>query len=827
MATEAQKFARFAKVAMVTSNSEMFATLDKAGQGKAEFMKPLVSLLGRNDPYVSAPGMIGDGPSRPIVLSTSLSDMRQKMRNRLKANAPIVVFVDLLAILQNQPPRRAEGQYDLSVTEQARDIITMVAGKYGYCDVSLIVGCMDVHSKTTRLRNIAHANRNKVQSTQTLFYALDRIKSPRDHLSSIGSFSSLMRSEKDSFVRYLAEEIVNQMKGEDCPDEEWYPSKLFGKAAFGFIGGSPNACAFIGPLNVKLGSTCYVDRRTVEQRMATVVDQGEGECMIFSAMHRLLTNGFENSRGPLDCLMDIHCEDTDAMAGMAMYFAYSLEDTSRNGGKHFKGSIMIQGHGKSASQVLKMSKYLRESLGFLPTIQPTGKGYYFQWDVLALYYRLEANDDLATLPAGHRAVSTTAAGYGFLNNDYIATEKGGSNYADFMNVLKSKELQKAIDSFPGGAGRLECSPLILDPISFSALADNKDNKSGYNLSGMLLCHGVMMINKKETRRLLSRKYSPSEMLAFFPDKIPYDVIRAAAYLAGERVPVPDPIATLSHLSCSDYVLHLWLRRPYQSSIEPAVGEDELVQTSYVIPKKMTKGNTKCSVEYSLLSVAKRLARVGDNSEMTREILESTRFGRIFSSYQFRGDSKWLFPPLDEVAKTVASKGLYPSPQVPADLVLPTFQADSTQELVGFVAQFSSYLSNEQDKEHGANCLGSVFELTLCSRTAYNPDGAKLGRPLLVSNTPESISTGGFTGNGRDGHRGWAKKTQWSSPAVEELSKLTVKELFSKLRTAESSVVIKLFEELCLYVFSKSSGIPLSNLESRVALARLSATVLDD
>lgn len=183
--------------------------------------------------------------------------------------------------------------------------------------------------------------------------------------------------------------------------------------------------------------------------------------------------------------------------------------------------------------------------------------------------------------------------------------------------------------------------------------------------------------------------------------------------------------------------------------------------------------------------------------------------------------KWLFLPLDEVAKAVDTKGLYPSPKVAADLVLPTFQADNAEELTGFVARFKRYLSDDQDKEHGANCLEAVFELTLCSRTAHNPHGAKLGKPLLVSNTPETISTGGF----KNHQRRWSKKSRWSSPAIEELCKLTVKDLFLKLRSTESEIVIKLFEELCLYVFSKSLAIPLSNLESRVALAR-SAEVLE-
>jgi hypothetical protein len=109
--------------------------------------------------------------------------------------------------------------------------------------------------------------------------------------------------------------------------------------------------------------------------------------------------------------------------------------------------------------------------------------------------------------------------------------------------------------------------------------------------------------------------------------------------------------------------------------------------------------------------------------------------------------------LDEVSKAACTNGLYPAPHVAANFILPTFQADSAEELVGFINRFKRFLSNDQDRLHGANRLQEVYELTLCSRTAYNPDGAKLGRPLLVSNTPEDISTGGFS----DREQRWNKK----------------------------------------------------------------------
>lgn len=59
-----------------------------------------------------------------------------------------------------------------------------------------------------------------------------------------------------------------------------------------------------------------------------MVDQGEGECMLYSCMHRLLKKAFDVSDEPVDCIFDLHSEDTDTFAGLSMYFAYSLQEAS-------------------------------------------------------------------------------------------------------------------------------------------------------------------------------------------------------------------------------------------------------------------------------------------------------------------------------------------------------------------------------------------------------------------------------------------------------------------------------------------------------------------
>lgn len=106
---------------------------------------------------------------------------------------------------------------------------------------------------------------------------------------------------------------------------------------------------------------------------------------------------------------------------------------------------------------------------------------------------------------------------------------------------------------------------------------------------------------------------------------------------------------------------------------------------------------------------------------------------------------------------------------------------------------------------------------MCSRTSYNPEGLSLGSPLLVSNTSKKISIGGRV----DGNQRWDEKTEWSSAAVAEAANLPVREILGKLRGIdenERDLAIKVLSELTLYVFSKSSVLPLSNLEARATSA---------
>lgn len=79
------------------------------------------------------------------------------------------------------------------------------------------------------------------------------------------------------------------------------------------------------------------------------------------------------------------------------------------------------------------------------------------------------------------------------------------------------------------------------------------------------------MNRPRTKKILAQKYTPAEL----SDNLPYDVVRAAAVLAGELQPVPDPIALLSHLSCANLIFRRWTVHLYDPSTST---DDELPRT---------------------------------------------------------------------------------------------------------------------------------------------------------------------------------------------------------------------------------------------------------
>ena len=89
----------------------------------------------------------------------------------------------------------------------------------------------------------------------------------------------------------------------------------------GIIGVSKDLCALVGPETVQISTECSIKNELLEETLTSVANQGEGECMLFSALHQIFGIGFPHSGNHLDCCIDMHCEDTDAIAGMSAHFS--------------------------------------------------------------------------------------------------------------------------------------------------------------------------------------------------------------------------------------------------------------------------------------------------------------------------------------------------------------------------------------------------------------------------------------------------------------------------------------------------------------------------
>jgi hypothetical protein len=370
----------------------------------------------------------------------------------------------------------------------------------------------------------------------------------------------------------------------------------------------------------------------------------------------------------------------------------------------------------------------------------------------------------------------------------------------FIQKRRGSEIEEYHEVIASQAGQSRCSPVVVDAIKFDLNEDNSENKSGYNLPGMLLLWGIMMLNRKNTRRFLRRRYSNSDLLNFFPNKVAYNTIRAASILSGELAPAPDAVSVMARISCAECVFHQWNVSVYQGQITPIPGSDEELQhTAYDIPARPTP-QRPCSVEYDLASLWSRLVTKMDDCHLV-DFLKKNRYGILFD--QLDVSEYWLFDPLEEAKKALAghNNGFYPSIEVTGELLIPSFEAVDFPELRSLVDNYVSGLSGDKDdKEHSARCIALVYEYTICSRTAFNPSDSKLGRPLLRSYTPKKASSGGYTVAAKK----WTENETWPTGCETFAISTKIGDSFKKLGTDEGKKAMETLDALCLYVFSKSA-----------------------
>ena len=81
------------------------------------------------------------------------------------------------------------------------------------------------------------------------------------------------------------------------------------------------------------------------------------------------------------------------------------------------------------------------------------------------------------------------------------------------------------------------------------------------------------MNHPKTKKVLLNKYTQAELR----NKLPYGTVRAAAILAREVQPLPDPVALLAFLSCANIIFRRWRVHLYNYQRRT---DDELPTTCY-------------------------------------------------------------------------------------------------------------------------------------------------------------------------------------------------------------------------------------------------------
>ena len=515
-------------------DNKIFSGLEKCGQSKSTIFFEVMRQLKQNKTHSHNENRVGFQGSKTVNLSRDKYEASQYIKTISDKSGPVVLLVDGCKDLQIAPIRRMNGRYPYTLKELARD--TIMKWTRLYCvspHVEMVCILMDVNRCCSALRKIQRLKRNKEQNVQSHFNNQQKKRTADDLLSSYGDFSDLMRNSKSGFVEVFAQEIVNQLKCSDEKNQGWEPSKLFSDMTFGFIGGSPDCCAFVGrgEKETRISSNVSMTRTAIEQKMEHVVNQGEGERMIITFMREIITATYTccssrslSEKMYCDTCFELHCEDLDLIAA-SMFFVRSLHYTQNTRGRMFRGSIFIRAREKSAASVIKLHPSFIDGLGIDMNQQPCGKGWVVQIDVISLYYNLEDSKKLVdTLPSGHRAISAVTIAFIFMNCDYIPPIIG-LKYHNFINALSSKEFKEAVVNF----GEDTCSPVYLHPHIFEDGPDSSNQlRSSLNLSGILLLFTIMMMKRKKKRNH-KRKYSGDSYFSLFTKKSihsTYDLVRA-------------------------------------------------------------------------------------------------------------------------------------------------------------------------------------------------------------------------------------------------------------------------------------------------------------
>jgi hypothetical protein len=309
-------------------------------------------------------------------------------------------------------------------------------------------------------------------------------------------------------------------------------------------------------------------------------------------------------------------------------------------------------------------------------------------DLIAVYYSLEQDNTLPELPCGHRAISALSVTYTLVNHDYLGmAANSGVTYRSVIAAMKSESYKKEASKYTVN----QRSPVNLTRKAVFA-GQNHTGEKGYNLSGVLLLMHHVFINRPATKKILLKRYEPSEL----GDCIKYDVVRAAALLAGEMHPLPDPVALLLYLSCANLAFRRWGVHVYSKTIRT---DDELKSTPYNIT--VEKGERVMSIQFDLCGVAPTRNALDDRSLHTK--LKQSCYGALLPTSESCELIPMPFNPFIETRNAIVGGcGYYPTVKVSAEhLPQGVTQSDTTEQATQLLEEHEVIDSDENNDDDGA------------------------------------------------------------------------------------------------------------------------------
>lgn len=271
----------------------------------------------------------------------------------------ILRYVDIAKDLRRHIPRRNGGN---TVNDLARDIICEALQRYYFDGIEMICLCMDVADGMTSLRLIPHKKRGKIDAFIP-HGSFSKVKKGTDDLTPYGAISDLLTCGDRHFTELLFDAICNQAKLLEAG--EWRLHKQVREFALAIVGGSTQACVVAGIggkqrihlNNDGLSFTCQdVEDRFEQQK---IVNAEEGEMMVYAALRAIFEMAYIQESGAcIDCVVEIHSDDSDSFGGLAMQAIYNLESTCIGAqNKKFMGAIYLHGPQKSVLKLPSLAMY--------------------------------------------------------------------------------------------------------------------------------------------------------------------------------------------------------------------------------------------------------------------------------------------------------------------------------------------------------------------------------------------------------------------------------------------------------------------------------------